>query len=44
MPDNADMEGGLKARYEDGVLEITVPKKKAVEGQERAAPKAIAVE
>ena len=29
MPDNADLEGDITARYEDGVLEITVPKKKA---------------
>ncbi len=28
MPDDADMEAPLKARYADGVLEISIPKKK----------------
>jgi len=32
MPDDADMEGPLTARYEDGVLEIIIPKKKVEEG------------
>jgi len=32
MPDDADMEGPITARYEDGVLEITIQKKKLGEG------------
>ena len=38
MPENADLEGEIKAKYEDGVLEITVPKKpaEAVQGPSRA--------
>lgn len=32
MPDDADMEGPMTAHYEDGVLHITVQKKKVEEG------------
>jgi HSP20 family molecular chaperone IbpA len=28
MPDNADMQAAINAKYEDGVLEIIVPKTK----------------
>ena len=28
MPDNANMEGPINAKYEDGVLEISIAKKK----------------
>ena len=33
MPDDADMEAPMTAHYEDGVLEITIPKKKVEAGQ-----------
>ena len=35
MPDDASMEGDIKATYTDGVLEVIIPKKKT-EGEEGA--------
>jgi HSP20 family protein len=43
MPDDADMEGPITARYEDGVLEISIQKKKVEEGA-GAGTKTISVE
>ena len=43
MPDNADMEAPIKATYNDGVLEIIIPKKQAEEGAPPAM-KSIAVD
>jgi len=41
MPDNADLQGEIKARYHDGVLEIIVPKKA---GGRPSQPKQIQLE
>lgn len=43
MPDNANMEAPIKATYNDGVLEIIIPKKTVEEGAPPAM-KSIAVD